>query len=84
MNEINLNNKDIMDSKEASKIWGKASNYVRLRYKQSPNKFPSGSIRKFGRSWVVTTEAITGIKDYKKADGIFKNHHIICLFVINF
>lgn len=33
MNEINLNNKDIMDSKEASKIWVKASNYVRLRYK---------------------------------------------------
>lgn len=70
MNKINLNNKDIMDSKEASKIWGKASNYVRLRYKQSPNKFPSGSIRKFGRSWVVTTEAmeaVTGIKDPRKS-----------------
>lgn len=67
--KINLNNKDIMDSKDASLLWGKASNYVRLTYKQNPSKFPNGTIRKFGNSWVVTTEgmeAITGIKDPRK------------------
>lgn len=69
MVRINLNSPDIMDAKEASKIWGHAENYVRLFYKQNPNKFPEGSIRKFGKQWVVTTEgmeAITGIKDPRK------------------
>lgn len=64
--KINLDDLDIMDAQEASHIWGHASNYVRLFMKQNPSKFPKGSIRKFGRSWVVTTqgmEAITGIKD---------------------
>lgn len=67
--KINLNCNDIMDSKEAAKIWGKSSTYVRLSYKQNPSKFPEGSIRKFGTSWVVTTEgmeAVTGIKDPRK------------------
>ena len=69
MARINLNSPDIMDAKEASKIWGHAENYVRLFYKQNPNKFPEGSIRKFGKQGVVTTEgmeAITGIKDPRK------------------
>ena len=46
--KINLNNKDILDSKDASLLWG--SNYVRLTYKQNPSKFPNGNIRKFGNS----------------------------------
>lgn len=67
--KINLDNPDIMDAQEASRIWGHASNYVRLFMKQNPGKFPKGTIRKFGRSWVVTTkgmEAITGVKDPRK------------------
>lgn len=63
---INLNNPNIMDTAEASRIWGKNRAYVRTVYKETPNKFPKGSIRKFGRAWVITTEAmetITGIKD---------------------
>ena len=67
--DIDLNDSDIMDSKEASKIWGHADNYVRLFIKQNPNKFPSGTIRKFGKTWVVTTkgmEAVTGIKDPRR------------------
>lgn len=69
MSKIDLNNPDIMDAKEASKIWGHAENYVRLFIKQNPGKFPKGSIRKFGTTWVVTTEgmeAITGVKDPRK------------------
>lgn len=37
--------------------------------KQNPHKFPAGTIRKFGKQWVVTTEgmeAITGVKDPRK------------------
>ncbi|WP_242363402.1 helix-turn-helix domain-containing protein [Limosilactobacillus antri] len=66
---IDLNSPDIMDAKEAAKIWGKNDGYVRTFYKQNPGKFPDGSIRKFGRAWVVTTEgmeAITGVKDPRK------------------
>ncbi|NRO89317.1 helix-turn-helix domain-containing protein [Lactobacillus helveticus] len=68
-NRINLDTPDIMDAKEASKIWGHAENYVRLFVKQNTNKFPEGTIRKFGKQWVVTTEgmeAITGVKDPRK------------------
>ena len=66
---IDLNSPDIMDAKEAAKIWGKNDGHVRTFYKQNPGKFPDGSIRKFGRAWVVTTEgmeAITGVKDPRK------------------
>lgn len=67
--EINLNDPNIMDAKDASKIWGHAENYVRRTYKSNPSKFPKGSIRKFGKQWIVTTkgmEAITGVKDPRK------------------
>ncbi|MFR0532194.1 helix-turn-helix domain-containing protein [Limosilactobacillus reuteri subsp. suis] len=71
MEDINLDTPDIMDAKEAAKIWGKNNGYVRTYYKQNPDKFPSGSIRKFGQAWVVTTkamEAITGEKDPRKKE----------------
>ena len=60
---INLNDPDIMDAKEASEKWGKAENYVRQMYAQYPEKFPEGTIRKFGKQLVVTREgmeAVTG------------------------
>lgn len=69
---IDLNSPDIMDSQTASKIWGHSPSYVRIFYKQNPEKFPKGSIRKLGRTWVVTTEgmeAITGVKDPRKKQG---------------
>ena len=40
MNEIDLNNPNIMDAKEAAKIWDKNEGYVRTAYKKSPEKFP--------------------------------------------
>ena len=66
---INLNSPDIMDANEASKIWCHAENYVRRMYQEHLEKFPEGSIRKFGKQWIVTTEgmeAITGVKDPRK------------------
>lgn len=69
--EINLNDPNIMDAGDASKIWDHAENYVRRTYKSNPSKFPEGSIRKFGKQWIVTTEGvedITGIKDPRKTN----------------
>lgn len=71
MSKVNLDSPDNMDAKEASTIWGHSESYVRIFYKQNPDKFPAGSIRKFGTIWVVTTEgmeAITGVKDPRKQD----------------
>lgn len=67
--KIDLNNPNIMDAGDASEIWGHSKNYVRRTYKSNPSKFPEGSIRKFGKQWIVTTEgmeAITGVKDPRK------------------
>lgn len=55
---IDLNSKDIMDSKEAAERWGKAEDYVRQMYRKYPDKFPAGSIRKFGKQLVVTREGM--------------------------
>ena len=79
---INLNDDDIMDAKTASKIWGKNEAYVRSAYKQNPQKFPKGTIRKLGSTWIVTTqgmEAITGIKDPRKQ---LSKHSIVSAFFV--
>lgn len=47
---INLNDPDIMDSKEAVSKWGIDDSTLRKR----KNDFPEGSIRKIGTSWAVT------------------------------
>ena len=63
---INLNDKNIMTAVEASKIWGLSGSYVKTSLRQSKQKWPEGSYRKFGHTLVVTTagmEAVTGIKD---------------------
>ena len=69
MVKLNLDDPNIMAANKKTKIWGHTENYVRLFMKQNPDKFPKGSIRKFGKQWVVTTEgleAITGVKDPRK------------------
>ena len=55
---INLNSPDIMEAKEAARIWGVSESYVRKTISQSPQKFPEGTVRKFGKQWVVTTEGM--------------------------
>ncbi|CCI85046.1 hypothetical protein FC52_GL000642 [Lactobacillus pasteurii DSM 23907 = CRBIP 24.76] len=69
MVRINLDNENIMDAREAAEIWNLSEGYVRKRVNQAPHKFPKGSIRKFGKQWVITTqgmEAITGRPDPRK------------------
>ncbi len=61
---INLNNPDLMSAAEASLKWGKSENYVRQMFAKYPDKFPDGSIRKFGKQLVVTRqgmEHVTGV-----------------------
>jgi len=45
---INLDSPDILTAQEAAKIWGKNEAYVRTALKQNPDKFPDGSVRRFG------------------------------------
>ena len=63
---IDLNSSEIMSAQEASKIWGKSESYVRISLRQNPDKWPTGSYRRFGKTIIVTVEgmeAVTGQKD---------------------
>lgn len=66
---INLNDDDLMTAVEAAKIWGLNESYVKTSLRQSKQKWPKGSYRKYGHTLVVTTagmEAVIGIKDPRK------------------
>ena len=65
----NLDNPNIMSAREAGEIWGLSEGFVRVHMREGRDHFPPGTIRKFGKQWVVTTrgmEAITGRKDPRK------------------
>jgi hypothetical protein len=61
---INLNDPDIMDSKEAVTKWGIDDSTLRKR----KDDFPEGSIRKIGTSWAVTREGMENIFGKLKGD----------------
>ncbi|MBM7617270.1 hypothetical protein JOC36_000819 [Weissella uvarum] len=65
---IDLNDANIMSAKEASNKWGKADNYVRQMIAKYPDKFPAGSVRKFGKQIVVTTEGMEAVTGVKKSE----------------
>jgi hypothetical protein len=55
---MNLNNKDIMSTKEAADRWGfKDDSTIRKR----KDDFPDGTIRKFGKQYVVTKEGMEAV-----------------------
>ncbi len=67
--EINLDSQEILSAKEAAKIWHKNTDYVRTSIHKSPEKWPKGSWRKFGKQIIVTAygmEQVTGKKDPRK------------------
>lgn len=64
---INLDSKDIMDAKEAAERWDKSEDYVRQIYRKYPDKFPPGTIRKFGKQIVVTREGMEAVVATKEA-----------------
>lgn len=66
---INLNDPEIMTSKDAAYCWGKAPDYVRSALRSNPDRFPAGSVRTFARQILVTREgmeAVTGHKQLKE------------------
>ncbi|WP_334117139.1 helix-turn-helix domain-containing protein [Ligilactobacillus sp.] len=58
---INLNSPDILTVQEAARIWGKNEAYVRTALKQSPDRFPNGSVRRFGKVILVTTQGMEAV-----------------------
>ena len=66
--KIDLNNPEIMSAQVASSMWGKADNYVRQMYAKYPDKFPEGSIRKFGKQLVITREGMEAVTGVKQSD----------------
>lgn len=55
---MDLNSKDIMSTKEASERWGfKDDSTIRKR----KSEVPEGTIRKFGKQYVVTKEGMEAV-----------------------
>lgn len=55
---INLDDPDIMDTKEACKRWGILSTSA---LRKRIDLFPPGTLRKFGKQWVVTAEGMKAV-----------------------
>ncbi len=51
---IDLDDPDIMSLNEAAELWNKDDSYMRRTYEQ----FLPGTIRKFGKVWLVTREGM--------------------------
>lgn len=51
---INLEDPEIMSLSEAAELWGKDDSYMRRTFDQ----FPVGTIKKFGKVWIVTREGM--------------------------
>jgi len=64
---INLDTLKIYSATEASRILGKDDGYVRQMLFKYPDKFPKGSYRKFGKTIIVTQDAINALSQ-KKTD----------------
>lgn len=58
----NLDELEIYTGAEASEILGKERSYIRQIYAKYPNRFPTGSIRKFGKEYIVTKAAIDELR----------------------
>lgn len=65
MEKINLNTEDLIGSREASLMWGKQQDYVRTIYNKYPERFPKGTIRKFGKQLIVTREGMEAVTGHK-------------------
>ena len=59
--KIDLNTDELIGSREASLMWGKQKDYVRTIYNKYPERFPTGTIRKFGKQLIVTREGMESV-----------------------
>lgn len=65
-NHTNLLDKNIMSSAQACQEWGIDNSTLRKRIDQ----FPKGTIRKFGKTWVVTSEGMYRVFGEKRKDSL--------------
>lgn len=63
-NHTNLLDKNIMSSAQACQKWGIDNSTLRKRIDQ----FPKGTIRKFGKTWVVTSEGMNCVFGEKRKE----------------
>ena len=61
---------ELMSTKEAADRWGIDESYIRRRIRE----FPPGTVRKFGKQWVVTRNGMTAVFGEKKAEIIHTVH----------
>lgn len=69
---------DLMTAAEASKRWGFDEGYVRQQLLKYPGKFLKNTIRKFGKTYIITREGmeyITGMTEREANAGLWKVRH---------
>ncbi|MCO7127839.1 helix-turn-helix domain-containing protein [Sporolactobacillus shoreicorticis] len=67
--KLDLNKLPIYSGSEASLLWGKDRFYVKTIMQQHPERFPKGTIRKIGKTWIVTQEGMEEVTG-QKLEGI--------------
>lgn len=55
---------ELMSTREAAELWGIDESTIRKRI----NDFPVGSVRKFGKQWVITHAGMKKVFGIKKGD----------------
>lgn len=68
----NLNDSHIMSTTEAGQKWG----ITESRIRQVISRFPEGTIRKFGKQWVVLEQGMCAVFGEPKTDLIKKERFI--------
>lgn len=53
-----LTSQDLMSASEASVRWGYDEGYVRQQLSKYPEKFKMGTIRKFGKTYIITRDGM--------------------------
>lgn len=72
---FDLTDNQILDTTAATKIWGKAPNYVKQTLQKYPQRFPAGSIRQVGSKWLVTRQGMVALTGDDKSE-YFNNEPI--------
>lgn len=78
MVKYELNSKDLMSASEASVRWGYDEGYVRQQLSKYPEKFKEGTIRKFGKTYIITREGmehLTGMSEKEANSGLWLVRH---------
>jgi Helix-turn-helix domain len=78
MEELNLNDPRILSAAEASFLWGIDDSWLRKKVHQ----FPKGSIRRFGKQWVVTYQGMKEVFGEPQPKQEYTREEILKLYEI--